>query len=190
MGSPGRQTPGYRGTLDRRPRHSNVQHANQSPPPPPPQVPVLTIPAKNASKRKGSAAGGIGVAQASGQVLESLPAAVASRASPQAASFTQTAGVGGKKSAGKVHGGPGRPPAKTYESTDADMRGTRSITEFFGRWYHSIQGRTMEDAGITPFKDGQWKQYVETSFLPKGSLHLPRATSCMRCISYSRKMPS
>ena len=27
MGSPGRQTPGYRGTLDRRPRHSHVQHA-------------------------------------------------------------------------------------------------------------------------------------------------------------------
>ena len=33
---PGRQTPGYRGTLDRRPRHSNVQHANKSPLPPPP----------------------------------------------------------------------------------------------------------------------------------------------------------
>jgi hypothetical protein len=33
ISSPGRQTPGYRGTLDRRPRHSNVQHANQSPPP-------------------------------------------------------------------------------------------------------------------------------------------------------------
>jgi hypothetical protein len=28
VGSPGRQTPGYRGTLNRRPRHSNVQHAN------------------------------------------------------------------------------------------------------------------------------------------------------------------
>jgi hypothetical protein len=28
VGSPGRQTPGYRGTLDRRPRNSNVQHAN------------------------------------------------------------------------------------------------------------------------------------------------------------------
>jgi hypothetical protein len=41
--------------------------------------------ARDASKRKGSAAGGIGVAQASGQVLENLPAAVASRASPQAA---------------------------------------------------------------------------------------------------------
>ena len=59
-----------------------------------------------ASQRKGSAAGGIGVAQASGQVLENLPAAVASRASPQAASFTETAAVGGNKS-GKVHGGPG-----------------------------------------------------------------------------------
>jgi hypothetical protein len=35
-----------------------------------------------------------------------------------------------------VHGGPGRPPAKTYEATDADMRGTRSITEFFGRDQH------------------------------------------------------
>ena len=34
--------------------------------------------ARDASKRKGSAAGGIGVAQASGQVLENLPAAVAS----------------------------------------------------------------------------------------------------------------
>ena len=75
-----------------------------------------------ASKRKGSAAGGIGVAQASGQVFENLPAAVASRAS-------------GKKS-GKLHAGPGRPPAKTYEATDADMRGTRSITEFFGRDQH------------------------------------------------------
>ena len=62
------------------------------------------------------------MAQASGQVLENLPAAVASRAS-------------GKKS-GKVHAGPGRPPAKTYEATDADMRGTRSITEFFGRDQH------------------------------------------------------
>ena len=72
-----------------------------------------------ASKRKGSAAGGIGVAQASGQVLENLPAAVASRASPP---FTQTAAHGGKKF-GKVHAGPGRPPAKTYEATDADMRG-------------------------------------------------------------------
>ena len=55
------------------------------------EVPVLTVPAggaknlltQNASKRKGSAAGGIGVAQASGQVLENLPAAVASRASPR-----------------------------------------------------------------------------------------------------------
>ena len=28
-----------RGTLDRRPRHSNVQHANKSPPPPPPPPP-------------------------------------------------------------------------------------------------------------------------------------------------------
>ena len=35
-----------------------------------------------------------------------------------------------------MHGGPGRPPAKTYEATDADMRGTRSITEFFGRDQH------------------------------------------------------
>ena len=74
------------------------------------EVPVLTVPAggakkllpkdrlrktsqrlevgRDASKRKGSAAGGIGVAQASGQVLENLPAAVASRASPP---FTQTA---------------------------------------------------------------------------------------------------
>ena len=32
-------TLGYRGTLDRRPRHSNVQHANTSPPPPPPSPP-------------------------------------------------------------------------------------------------------------------------------------------------------
>jgi uncharacterized OB-fold protein len=88
------------------------------------QVPVLTtvmIPSK------GSAAGGISVAQASGQVLESLPAAVVSRASPQAAVFIQTAAQGAKKSR-KVHAGPGRPPAKTYEATDADQRGTRSIT--------------------------------------------------------------
>ena len=28
---------------------------------------------------------------------------------------------------------PAGPPTKTYESTDADMRGTRSITELFGR---------------------------------------------------------
>ena len=35
------QTPGYRGTLDRRPRHSNVQYANKSPPPPPPPPPHL-----------------------------------------------------------------------------------------------------------------------------------------------------
>jgi hypothetical protein len=39
--------------------------------------------ARDASKSKGSAAGGIGAAQASGQVLDSLPAAVASRASPR-----------------------------------------------------------------------------------------------------------
>ena len=42
--SPGRKTPRYWGTLDRRPRHSNlnVQHANKSPPPhpPPPGVPT------------------------------------------------------------------------------------------------------------------------------------------------------
>ena len=31
----------YRGTLDRRPRHSNVQHANKSPPPPPPTPPPV-----------------------------------------------------------------------------------------------------------------------------------------------------
>jgi hypothetical protein len=48
--------------------------------------------------------------------------------------------------------------------------------------------KAFEDAGITPFKDGQWKQYVESSFLPR--VHLPRATSCMRCISCSTKMPS
>jgi hypothetical protein len=41
VGSPGRQTPGYRGTLDRRPRHSNVQHANKSTLPPPPIVDQL-----------------------------------------------------------------------------------------------------------------------------------------------------
>ena len=29
--------------------------------------------------------------------------------------------------------------------------------------------KAFQDAGITPFKDGQWKQYVETSFLAKGS---------------------
>ena len=88
-----------------------------------------------ASQRKGSAAGGIGVAQASGQVLENLPAAVASRAS-------------GKKS-GKVHAGPGRPPAKTYEATDADMRGTRSITEFFGRDQHkAAEGRVATAYGF------------------------------------------
>ena len=29
--------------------------------------------------------------------------------------------------------------------------------------------KAFVDAGITPFEDGQWKQYVEPSFLPKGS---------------------
>jgi hypothetical protein len=29
--------------------------------------------------------------------------------------------------------------------------------------------KAFQDAGITPFKDGQWKQYVEASFLAKGS---------------------
>ena len=102
--------------------------------------------ARDASKRKGSAAGGIGVAQASGQVLENLPAAVASRASPP---FTQTAAHGGKKF-GKVHAGPGRPPAKTYEATDADMRGTRSITEFFGRDQHkAAEGRVPRLTGFS-----------------------------------------
>ena len=46
VGSPGRQTPGYRGTLDRRPRHSNlnVQHTEQkSPPPPPPSCSVALL---------------------------------------------------------------------------------------------------------------------------------------------------
>jgi hypothetical protein len=56
-------------------------------------------------------------------------------AAPQAPAFIQTAAQGAKK-AGKVHAGPGRPPAKTYEATDVDMRGTRSITEFFGRDQH------------------------------------------------------
>ena len=40
---------------------------------------------------------------------------------------------------------------------------------------HKLAGRYCgqcggdSHAGITPFKDGQWKQYVETSFLAKGS---------------------
>ena len=93
------------------------------------QVPVLTIPAegaakkhgkgkgrrskdckcaaREASKSKGSAAGGIGAAQASGQVLESLPAAVASRASPQAAAAIQVAQGAKKGGTAKVHAGPG-----------------------------------------------------------------------------------
>jgi hypothetical protein len=50
-----------------------------------------TSAARDTSKSKGSAAGGISAAQASGQVLESLPAAVASRASPQAAAVIQAA---------------------------------------------------------------------------------------------------
>ena len=29
--------------------------------------------------------------------------------------------------------------------------------------------KAFEDAGITQFKEGQWKQYVESSFLAKGS---------------------
>jgi hypothetical protein len=74
-------------------------------------------------------------------VLESLPAAVASRASPQAAAFIQSAAQGAKKrrhGSGKVHAGPGRPPAKTYEATDANMRGTvtRSITEYLRGHQH------------------------------------------------------
>ena len=128
---------------------------------------------RDTSKSKGSAAGGISVAQASGQVLESLPAAVTSRASPQAAAFIQTAAQGAKKS-GKVHAGPGRPPAKTYEATDADKRGTsrRRLKTLISLHLRKDNGNNM------------WSLH----FLPR--VHLPRATSCMRCISYSRKMPS
>ena len=122
------------------------------------QVPVLTIPtaelAAEAKKKKsksrhvsksaasaalksnGSAAGGIDVAQASGHVpgsdVRALPAAIASTASGSPA-VNMLAAQGGKKGGGrgKIHAGPGKPPAKTYEATDADMRGTRSITLFF-----------------------------------------------------------
>jgi len=125
------------------------------------QVPVLTIPtaelaaAAEAKKKKqsksrkggksaasaalksnGSAAGGIGVAQASGHVPEShvraLPAAIASTASGSPA-VNMLAAQGGKKGGGrqKIHAGPGKPPAKAYVATDADKQGTRSIAEFF-----------------------------------------------------------
>jgi hypothetical protein len=66
--SPGHQTPGYQGTLDRRPRHSNVQpeHVNiqkvnmrfmgfilllQSPPPPPPPLGQGSLPASRSLPR-------------------------------------------------------------------------------------------------------------------------------------------
>ena len=148
------------------------------------EVPVLTVPAggakkllpkdrlrktsqrlevgRDASKRKGSAAGGIGVAQASGQVLENLPAAVASRASPP---FTQTAAHGGKKSLRQQ---------RTVEE-GSKRRKTPSRRRF--KTLVSLHSRT--DNG-----NNMWRLH----FLPR--VHLPRATSCMRCISYRTKIPS
>ena len=50
--------------------------------------------------------------------------------------------------------------------------------------------KAFEDAGITPFKEGQWKQYVESSFLPKGS---PAASHVLHEVhkpQHNLKMPS
>ena len=50
--------------------------------------------------------------------------------------------------------------------------------------------KVFEDAGITPFKEGHWKQYMESSFLAKGSLDASHILLLIRCTNYSRKMPS